>query len=177
MAVFLHIRNEERAKNRRVMKPRIFRDRLHPLDAYDDEEIRKRYRLTRQLILTLHDMIQHEIEPQTNRNMAVPAILQIFIALRYYACGSFQVVVGDSIGVHRSTVSRIITRVTASICGLKHRYVTFPRTRQAIQQTKEDFYDIASMPNVIGAIIGTLIMITRPKENENLYVSRKGGHT
>ena len=153
--ILIHLRNiADRNRNRRLVRPRVFRDRTHPLDMYDDEEIRRRYRLTRQLIMSLHDIIGPGLEPDTNRNHAVPAILQLFTALRYYATGTFQNVVGDNSGIHRSTVSRIITRVTVAICTLQHRYIKFPRTREDIRQAKEDFYAIASMPNVLGAIDG-----------------------
>ena len=92
MAVFLVLRN--RQQRHLIRKERVFRDRTHPLDAYDDDETRRRYRLSRQMILELYDMIGVELEPRTNRNHAVPGLLQIFCALRY-ACGSFQTVVGD----------------------------------------------------------------------------------
>ena len=169
---------EEEDRNIHALpRPRIFRDRLHPLDAYNDEEIRVRYRLTRPLIIDLHDLIYLDIEPQTNRNHAVPAMLQIFGAIRYYASRTFQTVVGDSIGLHRSTISRIIERVTNAICRLKNRFILFPRTPPAVQKTKEDFYDIAGLPNTLGAIDGSHIFITAPHINEHLYVSRKGGHS
>jgi len=177
MAVFLHVRNNQNQHHNRLMKPRVFRDRTHPLDAYDDEEIKARYRLSRALILQLHDMIQIELEPKTNRNKAVPAILQIFGTLRYYACGSFQHVVGDGLGLHRSTVSRIIHRVTNAIVRQMRRFINFPRNREETQQTKEDFHDVARFPQVLGAIDGTLIAISTPSEDEHLYVSRKGGHS
>ena len=51
---------------------RLFRDRLHPLDAYDDIEIVRRYRLSRELILELYDYIGEHLEPQTPRNHAIP---------------------------------------------------------------------------------------------------------
>ena len=90
-----------------LRRERIFRDKTHPLDTYTDEEIRCRYRLSREMIMNLHNMIA-DLEPHTQRNHAIPAINQIFCALRYYAMESYQSVVGDSFGVHRSTVSRII---------------------------------------------------------------------
>ena len=161
MAVFLHV---QQYNQRNFRKQRVFRDRTNPLDAYDDDEIRRRYRLTRPMIMELYDLIGAGLEPRTNRNKAIPGMIQIFCALRYYSCGSFQTVIGDGLGFHRSTVSRIITRVTNAVCRLKNRFITFPRTRQEQQETKEDFHAIARMPNVIGAIDGTLIQITAPKE-------------
>ena len=81
-------------------------------------------------------------------------------------------------GVHRSSVSRIVRRVTAKICNLRHRYIQFPRTRENISAVKQDFYHISQFPNVIhvGSVDGTLIPIKIPVTNEHLYVSRTGGH-
>ena len=66
--------------------------------------------------MNLHNMIPDDLEPHTQRNHVIPAINQIFCALRYYATGFYQSVAGDSFGVHRSTVSRIIARVISAIC-------------------------------------------------------------
>ena len=173
MAVFLHVRNN----HQNIRRNRIFRDRLHPLDAYNDDEIIRRYRLSRELIINLYDQIGADLEPETLRNHAIPGMLQIFVALRFYACGSFQAVVGDGIGIHKSSVSRIITRVTQRLVRLRNRFIKFPRNINDIMSSKQDFHEIAEFPNVIGAIDGTLISIKTPKEDEHRYVSRKGGHS
>ena len=176
MALFLHLQNLQ--LNRRFMRrERIFRDRLNPLDAYDDQEIIARYRLSRQLIMRLYDAVGDELEPSTNRNNAIPGMLQIFIALRYYACGSYQAVIGDSIGVHKSSVCRIVHRVTQKLCNIKRQHIQFPHTVAAQHHTKQGFYELAQFPNVLGAIDGTLINIKAPTRDEHLYVSRKGGHS
>ena len=92
------------------------------------------------------------------------------------ATGCFQREIGDTSGFHRSSASRFIGRVTDAICRRSHRFIDFPRNRVSIQETKEDFHDMAHFPNVLGAIDGTLIPIVAPNEHEHLYVSRKGGH-
>ena len=177
MAVFLHIRNNNIRRRHLLRKQRVFHARINPLDVYDDDEIRRRYRLTRPLILELYDLIGAGLEPRTNRNHAIPGMLKIFCALRYYACGSFQTVVGDGLGIHRSSVSRIVTKVTNAICRLRNRYISFPRTQEQLTAVKQAFHRVAQFPNVIGAIDGTLISILTPHEDEHLYVSRKGGHS
>ena len=175
MAALLYVINNNRRRGAR--KERVFRTRINPLDEYDDTEIRKRYRLSRELIQELYDLIGRELEPRTRRNKAIPAINQICCALRYYATGTFQSVIGDSLGIHRSSVSLIVTRVTNAICRLMNRYITFPLTREEQQKTKEEFHELAGMPNVLGAIDGTLINIVAPTEDENVYVNRKGNHS
>ena len=103
--------------------------------------------------------------------------IQIFCALRFYASGSFQAVLGDGLGIHKSSVSRIIHRVTDKLCHLRNRYLKLSRVRGDILATKQLFHAIAEFPNVIGAVDGTLISFKIPKEDEHRYVSRKGGHS
>lgn len=172
-AILLHIQDQERNHLRRN---RVFRDRTNPLDAFDDVEIKSRYRLTRQLIMDLYDLIGAELEPATMRNHAIPGMIQIFIALRYYATNSYFSLVGDSIGIHKCSVSRIVNRVTRRICRLSNTFIKLP-TGDDIAVTKRKFHNIAHMPQVIGAIDGTLIAIIKPHDRDNLYVSRlKRGH-
>ena len=45
----------------------------------------------------------------------VSPLNQLLITLRYYATGTFKLVVGDTFNVHKSTVCRIVHRVTAAI--------------------------------------------------------------
>ena len=73
-----------------IRKDRVFRDRSHPLDIYDDAELIRRYRMPRHCILDLIDTLSTDLEPPTMRSHSIPASLQIFAALRYYATGSFQ---------------------------------------------------------------------------------------
>ena len=107
----------------------------------------------------------------------IPGMLQIFCTLRYYLSGSFYAVLGDAVGIHKSSVSRIVVHVTLSICRLANRYIIFPRRSNEIHTAKQKVYEIADMPNVLGEIDGTLTQIIRPKEMEHLFVIRKGDHS
>lgn len=55
---------------------------------------------------------------------------QLLIALRFYATGTHQLVVGDTFSVSKATVCRTVHKVTAVIASLRSKYVTFPATRQ-----------------------------------------------
>ena len=81
MTVFLNVRANEQ-QNNNLLRNRAFRDRLHPLDTYNDIEIIRCYRLSRELVLGLYDQIGHELEPSTQRNHAIPGILQLLCALK-----------------------------------------------------------------------------------------------
>lgn len=79
-----------------LRRNRIFRDRLNPLDAYDDHELLYRYRMSRQTLMRVIDMVRDDIVHETQRSYALTPEQQTFAAIRYYATGSFQTVVGDS---------------------------------------------------------------------------------
>ena len=76
------------------------------------------------MIISLYEELQEYIDPIANRCNAVAGIDRLFYALWYYATGTFQRVVGDSSGVDRSTISRIITRVTDAIYRRGEDYIT-----------------------------------------------------
>ena len=66
-----------------------------------------------------------------------------------------------------------ISQVVAAI-NLRLRNITFPTNEMVI--LKRGFYGIGKLPNVLGALDGTLIPIKAPAEDEPVFVCRKGYH-
>lgn len=100
--------------------------------------------------------------------------MQLLAALRYYAVGSFMEVVGDGLGLSNSSVSKAVTVVTPLLLQLMKNFLIFPQTPEEIQQANQHFYNVASIPRVIGIIDGTLIQVSSPVVNEPFYICRKG---
>ena len=72
--------------------------------------------LVDKLLGTLTCLVEDEISTTTNRSQPVSVTKQVLITLRFLASGTFQQVTGDTIsGLHKSTVCRIIRRVTVAI--------------------------------------------------------------
>lgn len=157
-------------ENERVHRRKI-RDRLNPFEKFDFAEFRRRYRFTKESVMRIIDKIGPEIEHGSDRNAAIPPLLQLVIALRFYATGCFQLTDGDLFGVHDSTVSRIVARVSPAIASLKNEYIRFAPT----QETSAGFYRKSRFPGVIGAIDCTHISIQNPGgANGELFRNRKG---
>ena len=57
-----------------------------------------------------------------------------------------------------------------------HFHFRFPENRNEISMVKRNFYINCHLPNVVGAIDGTLIPIIAPTTDEHVYVCRKGYH-
>lgn len=96
------------------------------------------------------------------RNNAVTPVQQLLIALRFYATNGFMITMGDYGGMDKSTVSRIVVRVSEAIASLAPIYIKLPQTQEEILRAQRNFFNIAAFPRVIGAIDCTHIKIQSP---------------
>ena len=85
---------------RPLRRERLFRDRMNPLEKYDEVEIKALFRFERHT---------------TGRNKALSPLHQVCIFLRFAATGCMQSSVASWINVDRSTVSGTVWRVAQSI--------------------------------------------------------------
>ena len=95
---------------RQLRRNRVFRDKLNPLDVYDDIELFERFRFGRIDILRIVEEIRADLSFGYRRKGYLSPELQVLTALRFFASGSFQIVVGDTIRAQKSTVSFVCTR-------------------------------------------------------------------
>ena len=175
MAGFIH--QQENWQNRR--RPRLYRDRFHPLHEYDDVDLFQRFRFRRQDINHIVDMLREDLQYAYMRKGALSPELQVLIALRFYATGCLQIVAGDTVNVDKSTVSRTIHRVTEAICDKAREYIKLPSQAEGNVQ-KRRFSNMGrrpGLPNVLGCVDGTQVRIQAPTRNEHEYVNRRGKHS
>ena len=107
-------------------------------------------------------MISHDIRVDLHASTnfrTIQPLTKLLMALYYYANGSFQLVIGDSMGVHKSTAGRIIHQVSAAICSHMHEWVYMNHSRENVEKQKKAFTKIAGFPNVVGVIDCTHICI------------------
>ena len=147
------------------------------IDDYSDEELRVRYRFRRESILFITNLVAGDISRNTRRNHALPPLLQVLIALRFYASGSFLQVIGDTFGVDKSTVSQAITDVSRALIAKQHLFIKWPLTNDECTTIKNEFYLRGGFPCVIGCVDGTHVRLQAPSKHENNYVNRKGFHS
>ncbi|WAR10610.1 HARB1-like protein [Mya arenaria] len=128
-------------RNPRRRLPRNFRDRVDLMNNLNDNEVKVKYRLSRQQIIDLHDLIEDDIKPRTMRSHAIQAM------------------------------TKVVDAINQRVNNIK-----FPTTQADLASIKQKFYQVARMPNCIGAVDGTLIPIIAPRVREDIYVCRKGYH-
>ncbi|XP_070521825.1 putative nuclease HARBI1 [Cardiocondyla obscurior] len=97
---------------------------------------------------------------------------QLLLTLRFYATGTFQIVIADFAGIHASTACRIIKKVTIALASECRHYICFPENTINVEK---EFYNIAKFPRVVGAIDCTHIKVQSPGgEEAEVYRNRKG---
>ena len=99
---------------------------------------------------------------------------QVLIGLHFYASGTFYQVVGNNIGVDKSTVSDVVKAVSIALASLVNQFVSLPKDDQ-IAQTKHKFFLLENMPNTIGVIDCTHVHIQAPHERDCVGPQRSQG--
>ncbi|CAI6358738.1 unnamed protein product [Macrosiphum euphorbiae] len=80
--------------------------------------------------------------------------------------------VGEKFDMGKSSLSVSFFRIINLIIMNASNVIIWPHGEE-LERQKELFFHMASIPNVIGAVDGTLIPIKAPKEDPEVYVTRK----
>ncbi|XP_046575474.1 putative nuclease HARBI1 [Haliotis rubra] len=102
--------------------------------------------------------------------------MQVLVTLRFLASVSFLQVVGDTVGLDKSTFSRTVDRVCDALVRKWHQFIKWPSVQEK-DKIKKGVFEIGGFPNVIGCIDGTHVRIQAPTQDEPAYVNRKGWHS
>jgi hypothetical protein len=146
-------------------------DKFHELDKHT---FNSRFRLTKQTTLDVLIQIEEELEFANDINDSISPMNQLLTTLRFYASVGHLATVADYMGMHVSTTSRIIAKVSRTIARLRPRYIKMPEG-QEIQTTQNKFYEVARFPRVLGVIDGSHIKIQSPGGNDGeIFRNRKG---
>jgi nuclease HARBI1 len=138
---------------------------------------RQRYRFSKTTFDFISNMLRDALERPTKRHQAFSVDVQVAIALRYYATGSFQLTVGDTLNVSQPGAFKILDKFSRTVDALLFdQFVKFPTDQEQLRGTKKKFLERAGFPNVIGAIDGCQIPILAPSDHEYAFVNRKGWH-
>ncbi|XP_050734738.1 putative nuclease HARBI1 [Eriocheir sinensis] len=149
------------------------------LNELNDAELIKRYRLDREGILFVTNLVRAALKSDTNRSNPLTPELKVLITLRYLATGKMQQCSSDDLGPSQSSISRAISKTIDALADVNvlKRFITFPVTQDSADRKKAEFFAIANFPNIVGAIDGTHIRIVAPRDQEEVYVNRKGYHS
>ena len=78
--------------------------------------------------MLITNLVAHDISRITRRNYVLLPHHQVLIALRLCASGSFLQVTGDTFGINKSTVSRVINDVIQALISKQPRFIKWSLT-------------------------------------------------
>ncbi len=121
----LHLLILENEERRCLMAERLLED---PEDVlhFDDKTLISNYRLPRNMILQLAQELQPALQRPTKRHGALPVILQVTNALRFFAKADFQSEVASIAKMSQPGLSKNLTEVAKAISALAPTYIRFP---------------------------------------------------
>ena len=140
----------------------VLMDRGDPFEELSDIKFQERFRLSKPTVSYLLQQISEHLTYPTNRNHPVSPMNRLLTTLRFYATGAFNILIGDTANVHKTTVARIIHDVSSIIASYSPRYISFPTSQAQRREVMDGFHDIAQFPGVIGTIDCTHIRIKSP---------------
>ena len=145
--------------NARCARLRRFRLFNANLDQYlSENDVKSRVCFARDSINCLPDLLSDCLARNTARNHPLLPLVQVLVALRFFASGSSLEVIGNTFGLPKSTVSRCITVVSqAPVCRQPMFIVWLDEDRKTV--IKQVFFAKNSFPGVIGCIDCTHVRI------------------
>lgn len=135
----------------------------------------------------IHDKIKdHELlSRRCRREDFLTTEEQVAICLRYLATGASFDTVGNELGCHKTSVSRVVRDVMAAMLdvatGLTAQHLSFPSTKEQLMVNRAGFqayvtrrqYTGRALPQVVGAMDGTQVPIKPPPDAGQGYRNRK----
>ena len=155
---------------------KMFRQHEIFLDDFSDEKLRIRYRFGRDSIEFLAEILENDLQRQTKRNDGMSPTLHILVALHFFVSGSFLQPIRGTVGLPKSSVSRVVKDLSLALAQEQKKFILWPSPAE-LQVVKRGFYEKGRFPGVIGYVDGTHVRIQASNTNENDFVNRKGFHS
>lgn len=144
--------------------------RVNPMETLTDEELISEYRMTRSEINMICDLVRNDMESLGSREMDFSVEEKVLLCLKTLGSGSFQSSSKDCLSASQPTVSKFVDAMVK----VGSQFIFMPRNSAEIAQCKNEFYQIASFPGVVGDIDGSQIpIIAPPGDDEYAFVNRK----
>ncbi|XP_011690000.1 PREDICTED: uncharacterized protein LOC105451331 [Wasmannia auropunctata] len=135
------------------------------------------FRMSKETFITLCDIIRGDLEPKPLfLKSREPLSVEKQVAIAIYklaSCAEYRIV-GDVMGVHKSTVRKCLFRVTRAINDIMTKNIIFMPSEDEAKFISLQFEKKTFIPQLFGCIDGTHIPITPPHEGYRDFVNRKG---
>ncbi len=130
-------------ESNRIQRP--VRDLSNPLQCFEDFEFRDRFRMQKMSVINLTEILDSDLSRCSNRGCPPPSVLQVMVALRFYADGCAHRTTADLFDISEASVCRTVHRVSKVICLHRAEFIKFPDDRQC-ESIKHAFFTKFNFP-------------------------------
>ena len=155
----LHALQYQENQNQRQRHSRVYGNRVDPRLSMRDQEFKRHFRLSKDSVTRLCDMLEEDLSFGSNRGMPISPIVQICITLNHYAGGHFQRISGWCAGVSQNGARLSLQRVTEALVRRKGDFVYMPDSN-TMQETAERMEDKFNLPRFAFAVDGCQVKFT-----------------
>ncbi|KAI4469476.1 forkhead box protein [Holotrichia oblita] len=141
--------------------PRRIYPRSNHFHQMDELTFFQRFRLRKETVLNILINIEDQLEYASDMNNSVTPMDQLLTSLRFYASAGHLASIADFMGMHLSTASRVIQRVSRVLANLSQQHIHMPAGND-LARVQNEFYNIARFVRVVGCVDGTHIRINSP---------------
>ncbi|XP_033725238.1 protein ALP1-like [Pecten maximus] len=152
---------------------------VETISRYTDEVFRRLFRLSRDTFHIFVSFIKECITEKENMGGLEPIIIeeQLYITLWYLGENDTIQKIADRFGVGEATVTQCRNKILKIVLkNLKKKFVVWP-THEEMLEEENLFAARNGFPDIVGALDGTRIPISKPRDHPQTYVNRKGFHS
>lgn len=134
--------------------------------------------MTKASVFALTEVVRPHIQKKdTKYRVAIPAVVRVACALFKLMHGVHYSVSSEMFAIGKSTVSKILREVVYAI-NIYLRHEISWSTIDNLHENEAKFYNLCSLPAVVGAIDGTHISLSKPCFSlADYYYFKRGGYT
>ena len=147
------------------------------LETKTELEVLKEFRMTKEEIYYICNIVAEDLQSKGSRLLNLTLLDKGLISLKTLASGSYQNCSKDFMHVSQPTVSSVFSSFVNSIVSKASQFIHMPMNEMETAKNISDFQQIAGMPKVFGAVVGSHIPMIAPAYDEYVYVNRKQFHS
>ena len=129
----------------RDITPYNERKYICPFTYYNDTDFKARFRFSKETVSFLERLLEGKIAAKCGRNGAYASKDRILMALNYYANGSYQYILADTMHTSQATVSRMVRRVTDALLDFNDTFISFSTDEEQLKTISRCFETLAGI--------------------------------
>ncbi|KAJ3655879.1 hypothetical protein Zmor_014988 [Zophobas morio] len=148
-------------------------DQSRMVPNYNRTQFRSHFRISYEAYEGLLVILGPRLQRVGNKGRnIIPVEKQLLSVLWLLATPDSYRSVGERFDMGKSSLSVSFMRVVKTLNVLGRQLISWPRGER-VESVKRRFFEMAHIPNVIGAVDGTFVPIKAPERDAEVYITRK----